>query len=318
MLCLNRERLFYTAILALCRVIADNVDLPSSSMNRSLSQEDTIVWEGKIPVKGSEKLQHFHFIHIPKNGGSSFLNDSIKHMPVGSIMKGNRERSIYHTFGDRKDMVVFLRDPSKHVLSQFLECKYDKFFEKHINNTGFPGRNAYKDALIGFDRWIEHFALKKNSFGYKGAYYCYNPWNMQARFLSLDNLNVHIAESEDDLEPPLTVAIQNLESIGTIGITDHYDASVCLFEYKALGYFLPDCECNEQTNQLRIAELGHTVHITHGVPPHSIDDVKNDTLFAIQEMTKIDEKLYNHALTMFYDEIEIVANETGVDLLCGF
>merc|ERR1711862_5675 len=124
MLCLNRERLFYTAILALCRVIADNVDLPSPSMHRSLSREDWILWEGKIPVKGSEKLQHFHFIHIPKNGGSSFLNESSKHMPVGSVMKGNKERSVYHTLGDRKDMVVFLRDPSKHVLSQFLECKY--------------------------------------------------------------------------------------------------------------------------------------------------------------------------------------------------
>ena len=69
-----------------------------------------------------------------------------------------------------------LRAPRAHVISQFLECRYDKWGIKVTKQTAFP-REGTDPA--DFKLWLKHFAQ-----GWEpsmGDFNCYNPTNMQAR-----------------------------------------------------------------------------------------------------------------------------------------
>ena len=106
-------------------------------------------------------------------------------MRKGSTMHGNYEQTIFIIPSKRENTVVFLRDPYRHVLSQYMECKYDTWGQQVTRGTGFPGTHKMEEVLGGFEEWVRHFVKGKAILGGRGAYNCYNPWNMQARYLSV-------------------------------------------------------------------------------------------------------------------------------------
>ena len=101
--------------------------------------------------------QSWSYIHVPKTAGDSFMTLSSRHMPTGSSLQGNEEKSYSLTTPKSNPMVLFLREPTEHVLSQFLECKYDSWGQKQTNGTAFPGLMNKDDTMAGFDEWIQHF-----------------------------------------------------------------------------------------------------------------------------------------------------------------
>jgi len=94
-------------------------------------------------------------------------------------------------------------------------------------------------------------------------------------------------------------------------ITEHYLASVCLFAYRAVGFFTPHCACTARSELKRSSH-----HDAHGVPKHSINDIDEKTLELIRSMTRDDAELYAAALARFKAEVHEVFAATGVDLLC--
>ena len=207
---------------------------------RLLSKEDHVVFQGQVVLNDTVLVapsQNYTLIHIPKTAGASFLVESPRHMPRGTTLRGNREKPFLATkpsVPSAASMVILLRDPIKHVLSQFLECKYAPYGQQVTKGTGFPlGSNNNNNSGIygGFEEWIDHFRSKNEStFGKKGAYHCYDPSNMQTRFLVNDR-GAHFVRNASELNPSLDQAKLHLESIGLVGISDYYDASVCLLEY---------------------------------------------------------------------------------------
>ena len=102
--------------------------------SRRLSAEDTRPHRGKInrPPNFSSPVpvpRTWTFIHIPKTAGDSFMKEAGNHMLTGTNVRGNRERPFLAS-DTSLPMVVFLRNPMSHVLSQFLECKYDSWGKK--------------------------------------------------------------------------------------------------------------------------------------------------------------------------------------------
>ena len=131
----------------------------------------------------------FFFIHIPKCAGGSFMHDA-KRIVSPTPFLNNSERCL----ADRQSrhdqiLAIMLRSPLTHVLSQFLRCKYAPI---HLDRTAFPsGPGLYG----GFEEWITHFLQLRDrqqtmatstsiTEKAKQAFSCYNPWNMQTRYLT--------------------------------------------------------------------------------------------------------------------------------------
>jgi len=252
--------------------------------------------------------------------------DSPDHLLIGQTLKGNGEFPYMVTKqkeqfeAPSKMAFVFLRNPINHVVSQFMECKYDDWGKRQTKGSGFPGYGALGNAFEGFDEWVAHFATNPDSYAADHAFHCYDPWNMQARKMTLTSKELgHIARNPDARFPPLDIAKSNLQDIELIlGITEHYSASMCLLEYHAAqGNLTEACRtCDYSTHSLPLVEAKQH-HSSHGVPPHSLDMITNQTTVqCIAKLTEIDQQMYDYALTLFMNEVEIVKNETGVDLLC--
>lgn len=103
----------------------------------------------------------------------------------------NRERCLAdRNSGDDQILAIVLRNPVKHVLSQFLHCKY-----AHPANWRDPAFPSAPGVYDGFEEWITHFLQLKDrqqtmatststTKQAKQAFSCYNPWNMQTRYLT--------------------------------------------------------------------------------------------------------------------------------------
>ena len=62
---------------------------------------------------------------------------------------------------------------------------------------------------------------------------------------------------------PCPRASPGAHTLGAVLITEHYLASVCLFEYRAVGFFTPHCACTARSELKRSSH-----HDAHGVPKH--------------------------------------------------
>eukprot|EP00934_Nitzschia_sp_Nitz4_P007785 Nitzschia sp. Nitz4//scaffold74_size92883//40052//40999//NITZ4_004824-RA/size92883-snap-gene-0.155-mRNA-1//1//CDS//3329557598//7775//frame0 len=247
------------------------------------------------------------------------MYDSAFFMPKGSTLKGNVES------GYIMSKIAFLRDPVKHIVSQYLECKYDPFFRDAAINSGFPGITDLDDALKGLDEWVQHFVDGGTDIGLSDsrfAFHCYDPWNMQSRYFtstSLQREGPHTATFKSDRKPELSTAIQHMEQIDVLGMTEYFGASLCLFQFHAFGsrQLLEACHyCDVESKSLRhVEEKMH--RFVHYSPEYNMNDVPDQALTNIREtLTTVDHELYQAGLERFFKDVDRVRLVTGVDLLC--
>jgi len=257
-------------------------------------------WGWVIPRK-TGKRAYFN-IHIPKNAGCSVSVDIEQFLPEGEGF-WSRERCYgqemeEHETGDM-DM-AFFREPVSHVHSQFLECKYD-------NNWRVAKKNFFREEFETVTNWLTHFqgGAEQADFG------CYHPYNMQTRALTCKDKNCHHYDSE----PSVKDALSNLDSLGFIGLVEHYQASLCLFHAKAhdMKEPLPTfCNCKDVAawNSFR------SNHEGHGLPAHSVVDLTQEDKAMIKALTRKDEQVYQKALRRFRSDIAKVEDHFNVRLWC--
>lgn len=243
------------------------------------------------------------------------------HMLNDTFIEGNLEYSLSFTPTDNETgMLALLREPIFHVLSQFLECKYDEWGQRQTAGRSFPGYGKLDNVMEGFHQWVRHFyelnKTRAEDFGIDPAYRCYDPYNMQARYFTSSAQYAHYASVEADRWPNINVARRNLEALDVVGVLANYPASLCLFEYHAGGgrFLTDECQTCEGT-KLQVAKI-RMAHETHNVPPHSTKSISNSTLQMIIEMTGVDQELYKIAMGIFHRDVEKIRHETGIDLLC--
>jgi len=239
-------------------------------------------------------------LHIPKTAGCSFSIDIKQVLAHGEGYHSNER--CYH---DRPPMqprdvqVAFLRNPTLHVYSQFLECKYDGW-GKSVVPAG------QKWIMQGVKLWLRHFDGGRTADDLR----CYHPYNMQTRALSCWSGGCH----HHRREPSLSDAMRSLDSLFFVGLVEHYQASICLFFAKThQGEPLPRfCDCRDKTawGSFRSA------HESHGVPPHSLSDLDEEDLGMISNLTQLDVQLHTAATKRFEREAAEVKRKTGVQILC--
>ena len=233
-------------------------------LRRRVSPSDHFIRLGTI-AGSALPARNWVFVHIPKTGGDSFQHDAQKFLPLGSTLVGNDETSFAETPGKVGDMVVLVRKPESHVLSQFIMCKHSewgtstvrKWEVEHPSKAQFPHTGVNPSPVYGgFVEWLHHFESSgKNYWSMRNAWNCYDPRDLQATRSQIN--------SEHAPFPPHSTLTERLESLGAVLITEHYLASVCLFEYRAVGFFTPHCACTARSELKRSSH-----HDAHGVPKH--------------------------------------------------
>eukprot|EP00854_Cymbomonas_tetramitiformis_P017659 gene17659-21040_t len=274
------------------------------------SREDKFVYHGEWSTDAPD--ENYLLIHVPKTSGSSFLQESPEHLPVGSTLTGNHEQTPCHRLTriiPASRQAVLVRSPRKHVFSQFLECKYDKWGQRQTKGTGFPGFGRFETTGAGFEEWLAHFV--NDSTASKGDYKCYNPWNLQTRFLACIGLQHGPPVSDPRVAVP--VAVTMLDHIGFVGIADYYDASICAYEFFVAG--TTRCTCKE--GRLLHPDDYVQARITHRVPRHSLNDLTKVQTQLINKLTVLDDIVYTHALAKFRSFIKHIEKKSGVNLLCS-
>lgn len=197
---------------------------------------------------------------------------------------------------------MFLREPCKHVYSQFIECKYAAWGQRRTNNTSFPRQS--QDAA-GMRAWVNFFY--DDWYPEKGDFNCYNPWNMQTRYLATPD--AHHLSTIDLKEPNVAIALKNLRNLDFVGCVDYYKESMCALNFVLNGTLYEGCVCGEHE-----ADLAHE---THNVPKHSIEDLNETTIAKIDNMTTSDAKLYKRFLESFLWKILQLEEKLNVQIMCG-
>jgi hypothetical protein len=103
-----------------------------------------------------EPGQAVRFTHIPKTGGTSLRVDlQPRGVEIGHLEYCAGAPEVGFLEGGFN--FVFLRSPRAHVLSQYLECRYDKWGQTMtamLPEFPFPRNGSDED---GFAEWVKHF-----------------------------------------------------------------------------------------------------------------------------------------------------------------
>jgi len=240
----------------------------------------------------------FRHIHIPKTAGTSTRRELNNRFNLD--LRWNEDPYL-NRFNPSSFNFVFLREPRKHVYSQFLECKYAKWGKQQTNLTTFP-RDSTDEA--GMREWVNFFLNDWHPD--KGDFNCYNPWNMQTRYLG--TRDAHHLSTIDLKEPSVAIAENHLRNLNFVGLVDYYKESMCALNFVLDGSFFEGCMCNE-----------HEVNLTretHGIPKHSIEDLDETTIASIDKMTTSDAKLYKRFRELFRLKILQLEDEMNVQIMC--
>lgn len=266
-------------------------------------------------------------IHIPKTAGTSAWLDirSLVKRTVGpKLFVFKWENCFSELYNNAKPgAIVFtaLRQPRAHVLSQYLECRYDTWGEDVTRNTAFP-RNS-TNFMDDFVDWVHYFSVRgeAGTRGPQNDFSCYNPIDHAARQLScvatermrgslgVNHMSHHVLASSG----PRTVkkATTNMRKLNFVVITELYRESLCLVEFKLRGELPVNCTCEFISN-------AKVSHVRHGVPQqHSVADIPAKTLEEIDAMTKKDQAVYIQGVKNFLLEIEAVEVAANRTILCS-
>lgn len=179
----------------------------------------------------------------------------------------------------------------------------------------------------GFAEWLHLFErdTKHHAFG------CYSPLNMQARAMTCcvgrqpdgtprcANRDTHLVLAEP--VPNLHAAIQALSQLDVVGITEHFQLSVCLLTHRLRRVPKPECFCDAsgQRHERRVGvrEVHENARSTNSTLAANSDTVR-ELLPTIDVLTTVDRLLYQRALRRFVADVQRMEQEIGRGpMLCG-
>jgi hypothetical protein len=296
----------------------------STAHGRRTSATDHMKFRGKLPAIALTPRtvgvpRSFVFVHIPKNGGASFMRDSASHMPTGYELTGSNEKAAFHhdtigKLGKAGRRVILLRNPVKLALSQFLHCK------TYPRDPRFPGLRSTTTSIWwgGLITWVANFEHSPPFTNFN----CYNPVNIQSRFVATNGGAFGPAKTEESANASarLRRAQEGLErDFYFVGLADAYRESVCLFEYSTTraifddaGYYPARCACDKSKSSAPPVMS----HVTHGVPEHSSTDVPEEVRRALVRLLSLDFQLYLHALHLLEDALASATTGAAATAAC--
>tara|TARA_B110000208_G_scaffold23832_1_gene30469 strand:+ start:1298 stop:2638 length:1341 start_codon:yes stop_codon:yes gene_type:complete len=237
-------------------------------------------WGGDIAQVlqlASHKTTPVSFIHVPRTAGTT-LGFTVQ--ALGVPITGE-DRCYKYSHRENAINAVVFRDPTEHVLSLFGQCFANPHGAQSMSPLwGFPrgkkGDTPEAGWRNGLTKWLAHFG--ENWERERGYFNCFNPINMQARYLTcggkdeIHDKEVHLGAERwgtpqkpgravwfqsahylgvnDAVEPDLDKVIRRLDSMQVVGVTEALKATTCLTEYYSRGTIHPSCECGSDERKV--------------------------------------------------------------------
>lgn len=204
------------------------------------------------------------------------------------------------------ELMAFLRYPRAHVYSQYLELVYD-------DQWGWRYKNKFKREIPTFTKFLEFFTSGEGT--NHSTWVGYHPQDLQTRSLVCEGVWSRLNGYYNLTQGDLVQALENVENYKFIGITEFFQASVCVYIDKMQpDSLLPDfCDCQNSTKWSSFP----FVHVKHGVPKHSLNDLSKTDQLMIDSLTQMDLKVYKAGLQRFYREVSEIEQRRGLRIHCN-
>lgn len=246
-------------------------------------------------------------VHIPKAGGRAFFHNAPMYLPVGARVRGTGEKGVLSTkqgrakLGAHSKLTVLLRNPLHLIYSQFIYCK-------HVLRRGdndFP-RKPGRGVAAGLQTWAQNFMITPAPTHYR----CYDPTNIQTRFVSTDSG----ANEPSSTYPGVTRARYMLDrSFALVGIMELFNESMCLLRYEAAKERPPAyCACGASRAS---APMPWRI-LKRETPKHPISGLAQSYRRMLASLVQDDLLLYLHGLHWFERAVGRVRDQTGVLIAC--
>ena len=264
----------------------------------------------KIRKMAQKSMEKWNILHIPKTAGSSVVRDLEKITTVGVRIYHRYPRLMakelpykYIRNLSGKTFTMF-RNPVTHLMSLFLQCKYGKWGIEVTNGTSFP--RVMNETTGGFSTWVDHFLNGP----FLNDFNCYNPWNMQTRYLTMaynksrGYLQAHHLFENIPKEPNEKDGYDVLRDIESFGMKEFYRETLCLYHYYVYNNVHATCRC-QQFNETR--EM-------HGLPRDR--DINPTVWRQAMHLIRRDVRVFFKAREIFFQRMKDFTSKTGVDLTC--
>ena len=231
-----------------------------------------------------ELLIHFH---IPKTGGTTF------HFLFDKTNCGHRPHGVKNVYD-----VIETFDKDRNLCG-FFSQEFSSY--TNLSNSLRHSTNKAK-LLVLFRTPLSHVLSAVGHMTRKRIDACsgiQRAMSKECTFYKLDNIQTTYLGQRD-----LAAALQNLENLFWIGITEHYDASICLLSYQ-LGQFNPS-KCNCTGTLVKPGNRGINIR-------HSLPDIRE-----VSKLTNLDSILYERAYEIFLKRVYNAEKKLGFPILCRY
>mmetsp|Transcript_16923 Transcript_16923/g.20337 ORF Transcript_16923/g.20337 Transcript_16923/m.20337 type:complete len:374 (-) Transcript_16923:230-1351(-) len=256
------------------------------------------------------------FIHIPKTGGKRIRKKTIHYMNKQSrkvpISHEHDEVTGYKSlYKEGAIHVSFFRDPRALLYAQFLYCKYNPSQQQKLL-PGFPsGNHDPQSDQEDFEKWLDHFNISTFEVGRTTTWNCFNPINVQSRYMTSDCKSWHTCHNSGEfpMEPSSVDALEAVESLDWFGIREYYSESLCLLSYQLSGTLDESCSCYSPHRRTYIPH-------THNIPSVDVRRLSLRVQRKIDHITRVDRELYQNAKDILEQRIFQLEKETSTKVLC--
>jgi len=288
---------------------------------------DTIIVSGDIRIPNCElcgETAPYH-IHIPKCAGYTFMAWVKQSLNFSLGMSEHCVVGLQHLAGSdsrkRPFFSILFRNPATQIVSQFMECRYDTWGINRTRGTEFPrGGEDVED----FATWLHHFASMPNGRGekrsyeeaYNAAYGCYDPRNMQRRYLTcVRSVGQSSPFPHFDMGDflPLDTAVMLVEQLDFVGVKEMLREGLCVYA-ALLGRKLPlYCDCDDHVHPVpAVSHLHHIPRYEWGLGNLTCTARTTAAAFIGEDAV-----LYNKALDRFLNDLRRIEKERGMRIYCG-
>ena len=271
-------------------------------------------------LEAPRALDHYRHVHVPKTAGTVFRADAARVLPRNATLH-TAEKCYCTKYKIRQDAptILFVRIPESHVLSQFAQCKYSSWAKRLPRMVDFLATHDFAD-------WLDALHTSDDDFG------CYNPWNLQTRYLTchstryvrdkkVDHLDGHHVVTDGRHHAgfgrtgDVAAAISRIASFSFVGVAEHYHASICIFAFWVRGALPSGCDCGRPEDFAAAANA--TTLMVHGVPRLSVDTLPADVRAKITRFVAQDYEVYAAGFRRFAEAAGVVEAATGTQVLCA-
>lgn len=246
---------------------------------------------------GDGDQQGIDFLHIPKCGGTSVIEDLYTFglfATTGHDELAWNDPKIEHSHR----VFTMFRQPRQHLVSMWRHCHDGRHKRKQFQIVPFGSWLHYwSDFDRRFNGSFERYNLKHYQYRDRPDY---TPFQCNYIPVNLQSTRVGVFDE--------SAAQKRVNEMFAVGIQDMYRESLCVLAFKANGNVAPECLCSGTFEG---------THKVHGVSRYDPEDYLKE---AVQEdlvsLTRMDQIVYDAAKQRLIAEIQQIQSEFDTQFLC--